>query len=230
MRAIRDKRQFSTFLRQQGFAAYVPAEFAQAQDVSAFPVIVKPVNGHASFGVELVTTPKRLEEAQTRLLSRGYQSVIQEFIPSAIQQTVHIAAVNGRLLRMICIERKLKSAHAINKAVRYSREGQTLPDATPNSECFQGLIQRVIRALDYTGIGNFDVRATSNATHRFPKIIEMNGRIPGTLRTSARVLADFICAIQGEGEGRLTANGCVVGAVPPGSPNQPIVDENLVVV
>lgn len=151
-------------------------------DASWFPVVVKP---RASFtgasptrrsGVEYVEHAGALPGALARM---GGDALVEEFVPGG-GVGVEILAYEGRVLTALQHAR----VHELprNGADSY-RVTETL--AAP----LAAAVERLVAALDYTGVGMFEFRRDST-TGRWA-LLEINGRFWGSLPLCLRAGADF---------------------------------------
>lgn len=194
-----NKLAFNQYLRENGFAEYAPKVYASIDKVEKFPVIIKPLNGTGSSNVFAAHSHTELVKYIVKLGTQPY--MLQECILNRIQRIVHVTAIDGRMLRMVCYERDLERESGI-----YPNKWKTTPEAVPNWLCHDDLIRKVLSALKFTGIGDFDIKLRRE--DGVPQIIEFNPRIPGTVRRDADLLADFICSLQFNGTAVLTSRGC----------------------
>jgi len=204
MNIISNKKRFAQFLRDHGFRENVPAEYHSPEEVSDFPVIIKLTNGTGTRGTFLVNDESELNSAISQL--NGQEYIIQEFIANRTERAVHVSAIHGRMIRLVCHQRNL--GHSL-----FLAEGRTRsipPDLVDKRDCHEDLYRRMVKAINFTGIGNFDVRLKTleNGTV-VPFVIEMNPRVPGSIARNVSLLADMLCSLQWNGNGVASPNGCV---------------------
>lgn len=204
MKMVTNKLAFATFLNKNGFARFAP-KFYSRETIEHFPVIVKVTNSTGSQGVFLVTNSTILNEVINRLKNREY--VIQEFLNSNREQAVQVSAIHGRLLRMICHERYLGEAPKIYSVTSDQAKWWKTPPVIPNADCNEDVYSKILKVMNFTGIGNFDVRFKPG-DGSIPKILEFNPRVSGTVARDENLLADLICSIQWNGRGKASENGC----------------------
>lgn len=205
---VSNKETFSNFLTTQGFGSYVPKMYANvsmflADADHAFPVVIKLTKDTtASNGVFVATNMTVLDNLVQTL--QGMPTMLQEYIGGTEERIIHISAIRGRLVRMICHYRKLDKL--IYKFMDNSNKWRATPFQLPNSECNLPLFSALVKTLKFSGIGNFDTKYTRAGGF---KVIEFNPRVPGTVQRDARLFGELACSLLWDGNGILSNNGCV---------------------
>ncbi len=204
------KLKLQRFLKSNGFESNALKTFTNLNEFDdQYPVIIKPMNETGSRGVRFA---KNHEELLAILQNKKLQSafaggyIIQEAVQQEYERTIHIASIDGTMLRMLCHERKLDAALSVFEfAANQHRWGQ-IPPKIPNDACDRQVFERFIQLTKFTGIGNFDVRVDQFTGHS--KILEFNPRVPGTLTRDEALFGEFVCILQWNGHGILTLQGC----------------------
>jgi hypothetical protein len=107
---------------------------------------------------------------------------------------------------MVCHERELDAL--IYAFVSNPNKWRKTPPHVELNKCHRPLFEAMVSKLNFTGIGNFDVKVTNQDV---VKIFEFNPRVPGTILRNARLMGEFFCAMQWGGNGMLEpkTGGCV---------------------
>lgn len=207
MEMVLNKTRFMRWLGDNGFRDNVPQTYANSQAVQQFPVVVKLAsNTTASTGVFVAHTLQQLESITEQLGERDV--LVQEFVPGNKERIVHFVAIQGRMVRMVCHERVLLDP--IYQFTLHSAQYRLTPPQVRPELCHYDLFRSLVSKLNFTGIGNFDVKLSPDNR---VKIFECNPRVPGTILRHPRLMAEFLCAMQWNGNGVVNPNttqgGCV---------------------
>jgi hypothetical protein len=221
---LTDKLKFNQYLRENGFAKYAPKYYESVEAVDSFPVILKRTDLTASHGVfyasnkhalqELFKTQKMFKEDAispfktfSDKLGPRKSFFIQEYVDSSKDRSIHFTALNGRVLRFLCSER---IRPVDSKVLTWTKEFfDSTPPEIPATQCHFDILNDLIRQLNYTGIGNLDLRVEDKTNT--PKLIECNPRISGTVIRNVTMMASFLCSLTFDGEGITSPTGCIRG-------------------
>jgi len=154
-------------------------EYLNASKMIGFPLILKMRRGNSGKGVFVIHEESELinkcnEVITTFDLSMEQWPVLQEFIKEKQLVGACFIAKNGKLIKCF-MERYLKckdSGFGTSVLRERIKENHILEDFT----------EKMVRALEWTGIGHFDFIGNHNLTDI--KLIEMNPRFWGALNLS----------------------------------------------
>lgn len=134
------------------------------------PVVVKPLTGSASTGVELVADAAAFEDTVRRRAGRG-RLLVESFVPGP-EYSWEALLRDGQVLFGNLTAKETSGAPQFVE--RGHRPAQRLPD--PAADAFDRLVPRVVDALGMrTGIVHLEFRLTENG----PCIMEVAVRTPG---------------------------------------------------
>ena len=190
--AVTGKAGLVTWLKGHGFKDIAPTEYAEPEDIPAFPVLAKPVLGEYSRGivkVESLAEAKRVVTGDGDAAwggSRKEQYVFQALIAGPpVDHSIHFAVVNGSVLpgpmrcqRIPCTNKT--PTHARDGIMRGAHGGC---EVDCEAEPFRrATVEAIAREMKYHGFLSMSYRVQSSSGN--PVVFDINTRIGGSLAGS----------------------------------------------
>jgi hypothetical protein len=171
-----------------------------------YPAIVKPNTLSNGQFTSLVRDAAQLERA--KLLIRNHDPAlgysVQRAILTPYLYALHFAALRGELVHSYCLRYTL--TETVKTLHEYSERPMQWPEAVSPDLCqAERVFAPIVRALGYSGIGNFDFKYDVAGDVR---ILELNPRPGMSLVYNHELFADVICRLQFRGRGRIVNGRC----------------------
>ena len=144
-------------------APYLPAFYLSADEISGYPVFIKPAVGQGSQGARMIRDRSHLEEA----LSEGQEYTICEYLPG---EELTVDCFTDRHGSLLVVSPRSRERIRAGIAVR-SRN-------LPLTEELRSIAEDINRRLSFNGAWFFQVK--KNATGQF-RLLEIAPRIAGTM-------------------------------------------------
>lgn len=178
---VEDKSRFMAFCEKSGIPhpktmAITEKSLDEAADYIGFPALIKPDYSVGARGITKVNSAEELKEK--------YFSVSKQFGPCSLQEFID----NKEYYYNVMLYRDAKGeflAYTILKIVRmYPIEaGSSSCGITVENDELLGICKDCLNKLDWVGMADFDVlQRLDNGEY---KIIEINPRVPASLRAAA---------------------------------------------
>lgn len=174
-----DKLRLMDLCEKHGFPHPHTLDGASIDEKSAasftYPVLVKPNHSVGARGIVKVASPDMLLRTVADVTKRYGECHVQEFIGGGKPyfNVMLYRNASGKCLN-----------HAILEIIRYYplQGGSSSMCRTVESPSLLSLCMKVLDAIDYVGFADFDILRTEEGE---PRIIEINPRVPASLRGAA---------------------------------------------
>lgn len=174
-----DKLRLMDLCEKHGFPHPRTLEGASISETTArtlaCPVLVKPNHSVGSRGIIKVSRPDALAQTVADVTARYGECHVQEFIGGG---KPYFNVMVYRNASGVCLN------HAVLEIIRYYplQGGSSSMCRTVENTALMSLCMRVLEAIGYVGFADFDILQTENGE---PRIIEINPRVPASLRGAA---------------------------------------------
>ena len=174
-----DKKKFKQFVAEIGYPTYIPIRY-ESFPVIQYPCILKvtPQLGAGGQGVYIVASEKELRSLLGNLLITDV--LVEEFVSSTLEVSVTVVAFRGSMVSLEeCI--RMETAHEQYIIVGGSTYKRSFIKCSeiPRWDIVKEISTKVVQKLNFTGFGFIQLKYDSFLE---PKLVEMNGRIDGTMR------------------------------------------------
>lgn len=159
----RSKKRTYCYLRERGESWFLPEEYYSVEEVSKFPVFVKPAVGQGSSGAERIDD----KEALLRKLTGEKEMVICEFLPGE-EYTVDCFTDKDGRLRFVSIRNRERIRLGISVHSR----------VLPLNESVKRIAETLNRNFEFNGAWFFQLKKNIDDEYR---LMEVSPRIPGTV-------------------------------------------------
>lgn len=166
----RSKAETYKYLEQYDF---VPKTFQGPENISEYPVFVKPKVGQGANGARLVRTGYELRN----ILRRESNLVICEYLPGMEYTVDCFTDKNGRLLVS-----KLRNRERIRNGIAVRSSQIKTPEAIAR------IAEEINKNFNFKGAWFFQVKENANGEF---KLLEISPRIPGTMGLSRNTGINF---------------------------------------
>ena len=168
---LSNKASFAAYLEELGLSKLCPKSYKRIEDVE-FPVVLKRVDLAGSVGVELVHSQAHLNGLLKTPMFRGHETLLQAFVPGAIEYVTHCVCKDGDILWSSSFAWDLGSDTQFGIPVF----GATVSVPAPCRVLFH--IAAILAPLGYSGpcCANYKVLPSGEIA-----IFEINPRLGGSL-------------------------------------------------
>lgn len=166
---LHDKLAFDRFVRNLGYAQYLPAASSGSVDGPSLPCIVKPREGIFGRNCHLIRT--EAERHANRQLFADESFIVQSYIPGDREYAVHLYVEGGLIVRHLGIEYLFNTPYPI--------KGVDGPSILGIFRCpFLTLWLSILNAARFQGFCCVNYKVRPDGT---PVILEINPRMGGSL-------------------------------------------------
>ncbi len=195
-----DKLRLMDLCEKHGFPHPRTLEGASISETTArtlaYPVLVKPNHSVGSRGIVKVSRPDALARTVADVTAKYGECHVQEFIGGG---KPYFNVMVYRNASGVCLN------HAVLEIIRYYplQGGSSSMCRTVENTALVSLCMSVLEAIGYVGFADFDILQTENGE---PRIIEINPRVPASLRGAAISGVNFPALIADNALGIPTKN------------------------
>lgn len=172
---LNDKARMRARLHDRGFSElpyrllHSRADLVSFTDSTAFPLILKPVDGGGSFGIHRVNSREEAEIAFDHLTAQGVTALAEQYVDGK-EYSVESFTIDGRHT-IVAITEKLVNEHFVEV-------GHVVP-AMLDASTVADVNRFVAEFLDVVGVRNGPCHTEMKISSRGMKIIESHNRIGG---------------------------------------------------
>ena len=178
LQVLDNKRNFQTFIEDNGLAAYCPASFRCPED-ARFPCIVKRLDLSGSVGVVVATSRHHLDEVLRSPVFAGRPHVLQALVPGDIEFASFAVCDGGRILWNWTFASTM-AGHSVIKTEDNDKDRETV-DLPP---AVQRQLEAILAPLAYRGPCIFNFKLTDDGT---VQLFEINPRFGGSLLQQSQI-------------------------------------------
>jgi hypothetical protein len=177
---MEDKFFALAWLNNNGFGQNIPAHCS----LDHFPFVLKTGNSTSGKNVFIIRSSEDLEKHN---LSRA-PFITQQYIPGQFEYAYHFISEKGEIIHQVCYQHDFSDCTNMNKGyIRGKRILNTKIKRIDLSNTHNNILHLIIKKLNYTGIGCFDLKIKDEQL----KIIELNTRMGGSLIFYNHIMQDF---------------------------------------
>jgi len=188
LRILNDKREFQSYIEDNGLERYCPRCYASPEDAT-FPCVVKRLNLSGSVGIEVAASRSHLDDILRLPVFSGRPYLLQALVSGELEYATFCVADHGRIAWHWTFVSTM-SGPAVVKTEENDKDRRTI-EAAPE---VLRQIEAVLRPLAYLGpcIVNYKMKANGDV-----QIFEVNPRFGGSLLQPAQAsrLREAIAAL-----------------------------------
>lgn len=187
IQTLHNKNLFADFIKKNNLTNYFPVTFTSLDNIN-YPCVLKRTNLADGAGIIIVPSESALKAALKHPLWAGQETIIQSFIPGNKEYVTHAICQNGKIIWECTFLYKMKDANPMRK----SASNYVFHEVATSLKII-GIIESVIRLLNYSGPINVDYKILHNS----PILFEINPRFGASLmkERSAKYLREALNAL-----------------------------------
>ena len=188
-----DKSTFASWMAQNGYGAFMPAQYETA-DEARFPCLVKKIDDNHGKGIYVVHNRAELDAAVAKLDSSQGEYLLQEALVGTAEPIIHFVAFRGKLLATACvIHRERLGLFITGQGAVSTMHGEAVDCREFDKISPLGdLTRRIVRDTEYNGFGCFNFKFAPNkiTQDKLAEALEAIKKVPNSLPLSPTI-ADF---------------------------------------
>lgn len=176
---LTDKRKFKQFVSDVGYAEFVPMRYDSIPSVQ-YPCVVKvhPQYAAGGHGVSIAADENELRALIGNVLITDV--LVEEFISSTLEVSVTVVGLRGEVISLEeCTWMETEHAKYIIVGDSMYNRSFVKCSEIPRWDKLKEISTKIVQGMKFTGFGFIQIKYDSLNE---PKLIEMNGRIDGTVR------------------------------------------------